>query len=106
VHVVVWVCVCARAHCNLPCISCVTRGCDVLILLVCCVVFFVSSATSIKGDDVKVPVAIFAPVQTVLLARPPTDVEDRLDPSAWHLIVTADSTGTIQVFENKDIKSR
>jgi hypothetical protein len=51
-------------------------------------------------EGVFVPVALFAPVSTLALSRPPADREETCDPSAHLLIVTADSTGVIRVFEN------
>ncbi len=59
-----------------------------------------------RGDDVKTLVAVFAPVQTSQLARAGHGWDGvaggggRLDPTAHLIIVTADSTGTVQVFEN------
>ena len=65
----------------------------------------VDHLVSPAGGEVRVPVAIFAPVQTLHMARPPMEGEDRLDPSSWLLMVTADSSGVIKVFENKRVPS-
>ncbi len=45
-------------------------------------------------------VAVFAPVQTAAIARAGTVAGTTLDPTADLILVTADSTGMVHVFEN------
>jgi hypothetical protein len=50
-----------------------------------------------------VTVAVFAPLATLVLSRPPTDDDDRMDPTSHMLLVTADTAGRICVFEHRKL---
>lgn len=60
-----------------------------------------AAADALPGAAKAVTVAVFAPLATLVLSRPPSADDDRMDPTSHMLLVTADTAGRICVFEHR-----